>query len=144
MNNGVLMDFSYNNKFEKTKQMSLNLLNSYEGEYVEQIDRMKLLLQDQERLSKYLKVNRDPKEYTQSQNLLKQMEIESMNFMESSEYAQNRREGDLIRKKIQKHKREFDQVRREMRQAQDRYDKISGTNGTSTEAKDLHTDLEQN
>jgi len=36
------------------------------------------------------------------------MEIESMNFMESSEYAQNRREGDLIRKKIQKHKREFD------------------------------------
>jgi len=44
MNNGVLMDFSYNNKFEKTKQMSLNLLNSYEGEYVEQIDRMKLLL----------------------------------------------------------------------------------------------------
>ena len=121
--------------------MSLNLLNSYEGEYVEQIDRMKLLLQDQERLSKYLKVNRDPKEYTQSQNLLKQMEIESMNFMESSEYAQNRREGDLIRKKIQKHKREFDQVRREMRQAQDRYDKISGT---STEAEDLHTDLEQN
>lgn len=43
------------------------------------------------------------------------MEIESMNFMESTEYAKNRKDGDLIRKKIQKHKKEFDIVRKEMR-----------------------------
>lgn len=57
----------------------------------------------------------DPPEYLKAQSLLKQMEIESMNFMESDEYAQNLRDGDLIRKKIQKSKREFDQIRRTMR-----------------------------
>ena len=67
--------------------MSLNLLNSYESEFTEQINRMRSLLKDNDRMSVYLKSNTDPKEYSQAQNLLKQMEIESMNFMESTEYA---------------------------------------------------------
>ena len=62
-----------------------------------------------------------------------------MNFMESNEYTKNRKEGDLIRKKIQKNKKEFDVVRKEMRQAQERYDKISGA---STEVDEDALDLE--
>jgi len=38
-----------------------------------------------------------------------------MNFMESHEYAQNLRDGDLIRKKIQKNKMDLDKVRKMMR-----------------------------
>lgn len=67
------------------------------------------------------------------------MEIESMNFMESEEYAANRREGDVVRKKIQKHKKDFDAARREMRQAQERYEK---TSGASTDFDDINIDIE--
>jgi GTP cyclohydrolase II len=48
---------------------------------------MRSMLKDNERMSVYFKSNQDPKEYSQAQNLLKQMEIESMNFMESQEYV---------------------------------------------------------
>ena len=53
----------------------------------------------------------NPFEYNQAQDYLKQMEIESMNFMESN----NDIEGDQVRARIQKHKQEFNEIRREMR-----------------------------
>ena len=46
------------------------------------------------------------------------MEIESMNFFESSEYTQNKKEGDAVRKRIKKNKKDFEQVRKELRQIQ--------------------------
>ena len=48
-----------------------------------------------------LKSIENPYEYEQAQNYLKQMEIESMNFMESQDYNA---EGDQVRARIQKHK----------------------------------------
>ena len=38
-----------------------------------------------------------------------------MNFMGSREYTQNLKDGDLIRKKIQRFKRELDAARKTMR-----------------------------
>lgn len=95
--------------------MSLILLNDYEAEFMENIQSLKAIVQDTKAFNGFLKSMQDPPEYLKAQSLLKQMEIESMNFMESDEYAQNLRDGDLIRKKIQKSKREFDQIRRAMR-----------------------------
>ena len=67
--------------------MSLNLLVSCEQDFHEQLSALKTLLQDQGRLNGYLRSGQDPKEYTQAQNFLKQMEIESMNFFDSAEYT---------------------------------------------------------
>ena len=82
----------------------------------------------------YLKASQDPKEYTQAQTLLKQMEIESMNFFESSEYGQNKKEGDQVRKRIQKHKKEFDSVRKQWRQTQQSFDQQAGKSTSRTGA----------
>lgn len=98
--------------------MSLNLLVSYEQEFQEQVGTLKTLMQDDARMQVYFKAQRDPKEYTQAQTFLKQMEIESMNFFESAEYGTHKKEGDQVRKRIQKHKKEFDSVRKELRKLQ--------------------------
>ena len=121
--------------------MSLNMLNSYEQDFTFALNNLRQLMKDESKLNSYFRVNSDPLEYEQASNSLKQMEIESMNFMESDEYAQNRKEGDLIRKKIQKHKREFDLVRKQMRDAHLKYDKVSGA---STDWDDAALDLEHN
>ena len=49
-----------------------------------------------------------------------------MNFMDSEEYSRDRREGDQVRKRVQRHKKDFDGVRREMRQAQQAFDARMG------------------
>ena len=60
-----------------------------------------------------------------------------MNFMGSEEYMKNLRDGDLIRKKIQKFKKDLDQIRKLIRKKQDLHDhRLS----FSTQAEDL--DLE--
>ena len=67
------------------------------------------------------------------------MEIESMNFFESEEYTgkNQKKEGDKIRKRIQKHKREFDSVRKQLRQLQQQYDESNaGGAGLSADSLD--------
>ena len=60
-----------------------------------------------------------------------------MNFMESEEYSQNLRDGDLIRKKIQKYKKQFDQIRKVMRQKQDYFDNSNQIANHSTEPDEI-------
>ena len=95
--------------------MSLNLLNSYESDFETKLEELNKCLQDQPKLNEYFKKGNDPKEYKNVSNCLKQMEIESMNFMDSDEYARNRKEGDAVRKRVQIHKKSFDVARKEMR-----------------------------
>lgn len=95
--------------------MSLQLLNEYEADFTRQLQALKATLLDTKAFTPFLKSQQDPPEYTHLQTLLKQMEIESMNFMGSEEYMKNLRDGDAIRKKIQKNKRDLDQIRKEMR-----------------------------
>lgn len=92
--------------------MSLNLLQSYEQEFSDQVKTLKHMMHEPSRMNVYFKSGSDPKEYSQAQTFLKQMEIESMNFLESDEYSHHKKEGDQVRKRIQKHKKEFDAVRK--------------------------------
>ena len=96
--------------------MSLKLLNQYETNLSESIRALRDVVNDDKSMSSFLKTTQDPPEYKVAQDLLRQMEIESMNFMGSQEYSKNLRDGDLIRKKIQRFKKDLDQIRKTMRQ----------------------------
>lgn len=69
-----------------------------------------MLLDDHTRIRALGRKN--PYEYEQSQNYLKQMEIETMNFIENNGGPA----ADKMRTRITKHKKEFELIRREMRQ----------------------------
>lgn len=51
--------------------MSLNLINSYENQFTEQLGNMRELLKDSKKMDPYLKTAEDPKEYGAASNLLK-------------------------------------------------------------------------
>ena len=72
--------------------------------------------------------HKNPYEYEQAQNYLKQMEIESMNIMDTGSSV----EGDIVRQRITKHKQEFDKVRKEIRKRQQAYDRDMISSSRST------------
>ena len=72
--------------------MSLDLFKSYESDFNQCLDQLKSMVDGAD--SKMIS-SRNPYEYEQAQNYLKQMEIESMNLMDAQGV-----EGDLIRQRI--------------------------------------------
>ena len=67
--------------------MSLSLFNEYAGEFDHQLKDLKVTVSDEKVFGGFIKAYEDPPEYVKIQELLKKMEIESMNFMESEDYA---------------------------------------------------------
>ena len=96
--------------------MSQDLLRSYESDFSQCISQLQGMLDDPTE-SKML-WNKNPYEYEQAQNYLKQMEIESMNIMDGSGA-----QGDIVRQRVQRFKAEFDRIRKEIRKRQQAYDK---------------------
>lgn len=97
--------------------MSLDLLNCYEKDFESSIQELKLLLDDHTMVKALGR--RNPYEYEKAQNFLKQMEIETMNYIENNGGPT----ADKMRTKITKHKKDFEVLRREMRQLQQKFER---------------------
>ena len=103
--------------------MSQDLLRSYEQDFTQCLKQLEVMLADPS--EEKMITSKNPYEYEQAQNYLKQMEIESMNIMDTSGL-----EGDIVRQRIQKHKASFDKVRKQIRQKQQEYDRAQLSSST--------------